>query len=104
MAEIGIQLQPDRSPTMDFAAVVARLAALDASASVSRGVDGIPYINIHISPPDAVGLWREIRGQLNAEPNLARAAIVTCQGCHGWDDYLLLHHFDRTLILDQLEE
>ena len=37
-------------------------------------------------------------------PRLARAAIATCEGKHGWDDYLLLHHYDRTLVLDTLND
>ena len=35
-------------------------------------------------------------------PQLARASIATCQGSRGWDNYLLLHHYDRTFKLDSL--
>ena len=35
-------------------------------------------------------------------PQLASASIATCEGNRGWDDYLLLHHYDRTLDLDTL--
>jgi hypothetical protein len=102
MTAIHVQIQPNRSPTMDAPAVVARLSSLDASARVTDGVDNGPYINIDFTPVDAMALWREIRDRLLAEPDLFRAAIVACEGQCGWDDYLLLHHYDRTLILDEM--
>jgi hypothetical protein len=43
-----------------------------------------------------------IRELLQADPALANIAIVVCQGERGWDDYLLLHHFDSSVPLDQL--
>src|SRR4051794_5115256 len=102
MTAVHLHIQPERSPTLDARAIVASLSSLDASARLTEGEDDGRYINIDFSPADAMALWREIRGQLAAEPELARAAIVVCEGRNGWDDYLLLHHYDRTLILDQL--
>lgn len=102
MPAFQLQFQPDRSPTLDVPAVVASLSSLDASARVTDGVDDVRYINIDFSPVDAISLWSAIRDRLSAEPDLSRAAIVICEGRHGWDDYLLLHHFDRSLILDEL--
>jgi hypothetical protein len=102
MTAINVQLQPDLSSTIDIPAVVARLSSLDASARVSAGNDNGRYINIDFTPADSVALWREIRNHLHSEPALARATIVVCEGRHGWDDYLLLHHYDRTLTLDEL--
>lgn len=31
---------------------------------------------------------------------ISRACIVVCEGAQGWDDYLLLHHFDPAEVLD----
>jgi hypothetical protein len=102
MVAIHVQLQPDRSPALDELAVVAYLSSLDASARVTSGEDNGRYVNIDFTPADAAALWRDISNRLQQEPELARAAIVACEGPCGWDDYLLLHHYDRTLILDQL--
>ena len=33
---------------------------------------------------------------------LRSAAMVVCEGEHGWDDYLLLHHWDRRFRLDSV--
>ena len=35
---------------------------------------------------------------------LRDAMIITMTGEEGWDDYLLLHHFDRAEPLDLLEQ
>ncbi len=35
---------------------------------------------------------------------MARATIITCQGKRGWDDYLLLHHFDLSEPLDEISK
>ena len=29
-----------------------------------------------------------------AARSMAAASMAKCEGPHGWDDYLLLHHFD----------
>jgi hypothetical protein len=102
MTAINVQIQPERSPAMDIPAAIAGLSSLDASARVTEGVDDGPYINIDFTPADATVLWGDINSRLTAEPELARAAIVACEGRNGWDDYLLLHHYDRTLILDEM--
>jgi hypothetical protein len=39
---------------------------------------------------------------LNSYPELGAAAILVCQGEHGWDEYLLLRHFDPCQALDAL--
>ena len=102
MTEINLQLQPDRSPPMDIRAIVASFSALDGSAQVSDGKDNGRCININFTPADPMLLWRVIRERLGADRGLASAAIVVCEGQHGWDDYLLLHHYERTLTLDEL--
>jgi hypothetical protein len=102
MTAISVQIQPNRSPTMDAKTAVARLAALDERARVTGGVDTVRYISIDFAATDVAELWRGIRERLSKEPELSRAAIVVCEGQHGCDDYLLLHHYDRTLTLDTL--
>jgi hypothetical protein len=33
---------------------------------------------------------------------LRRSSIVACEGSRGWDNYLLLHHFDPAVVLDRV--
>lgn len=100
MKVLHCQLQPARSPGMDVAAAVARLRSLVTITWVSEGEDSGRYVNIGFEAADPAGLWAVIRSQLQADPELAGAAIVVCQGDHGWDDYLVLHHFNPTVSRD----
>jgi hypothetical protein len=102
MRRMNIQLQPARSPGLDVAAAVVQLCGLASSSSVSAGEDEGPYINVGFEAADPAGLWAAIREQFRADHALAGAAIVVCQGDYGWDDYLLLHHFDPAEPLDKL--
>jgi hypothetical protein len=102
MKVLNVQLQPDRSPTLDVSATVARLRALASDSWVSQGEDDGRHVNIGFGAADPAELWAAVQEHLRADAGLAGAAIVVCQGECGWDDYLLLHHFDPTEPLDQL--
>jgi hypothetical protein len=74
-----------------------------AGAEIDTGEEDGRYENFHFeaaSPEDALSKVQVVFDS----PNVGRAArascIVTCQGENGWDDYLLLYHYDRTLIVD----
>jgi hypothetical protein len=97
-----IQIQPELSPGIDVEAAVAAVCRLDASARVSRGNDDGTYVNLRFEVPSAAVLWNSLQQLLKGRPELAQAAIVVCEGSYGWDDYLLLHHFDADEPLDQL--
>jgi hypothetical protein len=86
---------------LDTLAATTRLRSLAAASWIDDGEDNGPYINIAFEATDPAGLWAAIRGQLLADPELAGATIVVCEGEHGWHDYLLLHHFDPTEPLDE---
>ena len=51
--------------------------------------------------PDNLGSSAKLL-HLNSYPELGAAAILVCQGEHGWDEYLLLRHFDPCQALDAL--
>jgi hypothetical protein len=87
---------------MDVGMVVDRLRGLDSSATISRGNDKGEYVNLYFATDDLKSLWESVRHTLSAAPGLANATIVACEGENGWDDYLLLHHFDPSEALDGL--
>jgi predicted RNA binding protein with dsRBD fold (UPF0201 family) len=99
---VCVQFQPDRV-TADEARVRQALREALAGADVDVGEEDRRYENFTFeaaSPEDALSKVRVVFDS----PQVGRAArascIVTCQGEHGWDDYLLLHHYDRTLVVD----
>jgi hypothetical protein len=102
MKRLHIQIQLARSPGLDTVEAVARLSRLAAGVKVTEGEDDGRYLNVNFKAADLSELWALIREELQSFPGLAGAAIVVCEGEFGWDDYLLLHHFNPEEQLDQL--
>jgi hypothetical protein len=102
MKRLHIQIQPARSPKLDVPEAIVRLSRLADGVRTTEGHDEGRYVNLDFKVSDLTGLWAAVREQLRAIPEVAVAAIVVCEGEHGWDDYLLLHHFDPSEPLDQL--
>lgn len=80
------------------------LAMTFPSLTVSQGNDRGPYINLDFESDDPKADWMKIQAWLEDVKGLRISCIVTCQGRHGWDDYLLLHHFDPDEPCDDLPE
>ena len=99
---LSIQLHPDRSKQLDLTDAIERLSDLAPGAEVDDGVDHRRYVNINYNATSVASLWRLIQAELNDDPELARCAIVCCEGKSGRDDYLLLHHYDPKEKLDKL--
>src|SRR5262249_20408829 len=102
MKRLHIQIQPARSPGLDLDEAGARLRGLAASVRVTEGEDDGRYVNVDFKTDDLAGLWASVRRELRSVPGLAAAAIVVCEGDHGWDDYQLLHNFNPAEPLDEL--
>jgi hypothetical protein len=101
MKQLTIQIQPVRSTGLDAEPAVRQSQGL-AAATVIRGNDPDPYINVDFRPADLRALWPAVRERLRSDPALAACSIVCCEGERGWDDYRLLHHFDPGQLLDEL--
>jgi len=101
---IAIQVQPHRAPGLDIDGVRALFERVATNASLvehhhfDQGHDKTHYLNFTFGTRDLKALWDFLSEQMFADPTfgqlLASSSIATCEGAHGWDDYLLLHHFD----------
>jgi hypothetical protein len=49
-------------------------------------------------------LWNITNDGIKSSSELRKVSIITCQGFHGWDDYLLLHHYLPTEALNGLKK
>lgn len=82
-----------------FALAGEKLAALGAEGPSVERNPGEDWVNVNFRTPDITGLWHAIQDRLGLaqgnRPPIANALIVVCEGEYGWDDYLLLHHFDE---------
>jgi len=113
MARLTIQIHPTRAPELDVAKIIMLCERLEENetlinaVSTAEGKDDGPYVNVVFDTDNTPALWPILRTHLfqnrNVGQQISRAAIVTCEGRHGWDDYLLLYHFDQTLTLDEFE-
>lgn len=109
MPALTVQVQPNRAPTLDLEAVLALFASAAelADAELEIREDEGPYVNYDFRTRDLPRLWEILQGQVFWDqaigPSLAKSSIVTCQGKRGGDDYLLLHHYDRGLALDDIK-
>ena len=72
--------------------------------SVTTGDEDGRYVNLMIRSENPAQTWERISESLLGDDFLSTevkiSAIITVTGKAGWDDYLLLHHFDPSESLD----
>src|SRR5882724_546381 len=107
---MSIQVQPNRSEGINMSQVSAQfedllqLSDLVAHHDFNSGNDREPYFNFTFGTKRAGDLWREIQerfyrgGELAA--HMRRASMAMCSSEEGWNDYLLLFHYDPKVKLD----
>ena len=103
MRRMCVQFQPGRVAQDAVGGVVAALRDALRGADFDAGNDGGRYVNVTFEAATVAAGWAAVASVL-ADHKFGQAVrascIVTCQGEHGWDDYLLLHHFDPDVNLD----
>jgi hypothetical protein len=107
-----LQLQPRRAPSLRIPQVKRVISRVRRGGArrihTIYGYDRGPYVNFVFETDDAGALWEALETQVLGDPqigaNIANASIVTCQGDRGWDNYILLHHFDARVTLDASDE
>jgi hypothetical protein len=110
MRTLSVQLQPDRLGTRPADHLVEALrsfvsAAAGGAVAEDRGDDDGRYINFTFGVSDHVAAWSRLRAMYDDGPvgrDLGATTIVVCEGPDGWNDYLLLHHFDQTVAIDDI--
>lgn len=106
----NVQLQPQRAPSLAIPQIrrvmgaVTRVAGAARSLHMIAGYDRGPYLNFTYATDDPAKLWSAIQSKILGDrgvgSRIAAASIITCQGDRGWDNYLLLHHFDHRVKVD----
>ncbi len=108
---INIQFQPSRCPGIESADIIASLKVFSDNSDLvdtlktSEDVDD-DYLNIFLATSDLINLWSGLRefvfssGEFSA--SILAALIVICEGDDGWNDYLLLYHYDSSMSVDEL--
>jgi hypothetical protein len=102
MKHICIQLQPGLNKGASKEEALHALSSVGCEIEVNEGEDNGKYINIILKSDKPKELWLKIRSLYLSKPTLASSSMITCEGSEGWDNYLLLHHFDKSEKLDEL--
>jgi hypothetical protein len=106
---LSIQVQSHLLQGLDIGAVQTACEAIASMPLVARhhfdhGHDTEHYFNFTFGTEDLAALWRELESCLYSDPvlgsSLRAASMAMCEGDHGWDDYLLLYHFDLAVRRD----
>lgn len=109
---LHIQVQPGLVESLDVVGLRRAFQDLAADNPIvsghrfRNGKDNGDYYNFDFDTPRPAELWDQIRSRVfsNAEftDTFQRASMAICTGNHGWDDYLLIHHWDASEDLDEV--
>ena len=100
MKRIVIQLQPERNESISCDEAQSIMTELGLQAIVDQGEDNGIYINLTIKTENPKADCMKLKNNLLITEPYRRSSIATCEGKNRWTDYLLLHHYDRTMITD----
>ncbi len=111
MRNICLQVQLNRARDIDmrrihelceYAASSERLVSKFAVVENKTG----SYINLMFETSEPQKTWNLLQNRLLRDEDmglvLSQASIVVCEGKDGWNDYLLLHHFDPSEKLNNI--
>jgi hypothetical protein len=111
IGQVCIQVHPDRAPALNIdrlskeCEVVAKLTKGIRGLGITEGEDGGKYLNIVFATEHPVDSWRMLKEALLESMEFGAAlkasCMCMCTGNAGWDDYLLLYHFDPEMDLDE---
>jgi hypothetical protein len=113
-AELLIQIHPDLAPELDRTLLRELFDAIGHTepsvlrCKVDEGAGSERYINLAFKTSDQARLWRVVEDRLYAHPLLGnwlrKSSMALCTGAEGWDDCLVLYHFNPEIELDAIDE
>lgn len=113
MKSLTVQLQPDLAPELDIAlakSAIESISNLDLveNYAFSEGNDNGPYLNFTFSTFNLKEIWLQLSQVLYTDSSFGKSmknsSMAMCEGSRGWDNYLLLHHYDPSVSTDDPNE
>lgn len=104
---LTIQIQPQAVGSDNEQAVINQAKALGRFPEIDRITEGGGYTNLNFFSEFLSQLWADLSSLLTDPelgPWLKANSIIVCEGDKGWDDHLLLSHFDPAETLDTLPQ
>jgi len=102
MKYISIQIQPDRDESANKDEAISILTSAGFTPEIQEGEDDGKYINLNIKSDNLKDTWAKIKDSLINLSQYSKSSIVVCEGSEGWDNYLLLHHYDSSQTTDEI--
>lgn len=112
MTTFCVQVHPDRAPGLDLerlqalCRLVTSRRALAEYHSIVDGTDEGQHLNFIFETGQPQEFWALLQSvfyeDVRVGPDMARASLTLCEGDQGWDDCLVLHHFDPEVETDTL--
>jgi hypothetical protein len=112
MRSLSIQVQPERVPELDIEETKRIIEELRGNLLVEKcsfdeGYDKRRYLNFTLGTNNAKSLWDVIQRTFFEHnivgKQLAKCSIVVCSSEEGWDNYILLYHFDPSVPVESFK-
>ncbi|WP_295639784.1 hypothetical protein [uncultured Methylibium sp.] len=111
--QVCIQVHADATSSYDLASLKTACESLAATLASALGVqfeegdDGGRYLNIVFGSHAPEDLWPSINATLYQSavhgPVLRSRSMALRTGSDGWNDYVLLYHFDPTVPVERTQ-
>ncbi|BCD96226.1 hypothetical protein [Marinagarivorans cellulosilyticus] len=102
-----IQIDPSRDTRYSIEAFTKLVREQGKFPEVEADYDNNTLTNLNFFTEQPGPFWQEMQSEILQHPDCAswikRVAIVACEGEHGWNDALLLAHYDSSETLDSLD-
>jgi len=73
--------------------------------NIENGIkDNISFSTFNVQVIDGVSFWNKIKPKIYLDSSIDNSLIVVAEGKDGWNNYLLLHHYEEGQSIDRLEE
>lgn len=103
---LSIQLQPKIDTSFNEKDLIELVRSIGRSPEIDTSDDKGKYISLHFFTEDLIVLWGELQQEFRKNNALNewinKVAIIACEGDRGWDDYLLLSHYDESETINTL--
>jgi hypothetical protein len=107
IGQVRVQVQPDRAPSLNLVELkgLCRRVTSEVAEVVGfrfeEGNDKGPHLDLLFGTSHPLVVWPFIREALYESPifgiGLKASSMTVCTGTDGWNNYLLLYHYDPSV-------
>ncbi len=101
---LSIQLHPDRDTSFRPEDLIQHLKSIGRYPEIDIDQDKPQYVNLNLFTEDLNALSQQINTQVIDDEHLGpwvkNVSVIVCEGDQGWDDYILLWHYDKDELAD----